>query len=111
MSVSRRQPIHAHQFEHHSSLAKHVPCWVRTEYEPQDTGQSEGPSSSTRRQCLAPGSIGGFRLSAKVYASFSKRYDRIVEEGLVAKHGVDAMDALTALNACAPWMPPTLMRT
>ena len=63
MSVSRRQPIHAHQFEHHSSLAKHVLCWVRTEYEPQDTGQSEGPSSSTHRQCLAPGSIGGFRLN------------------------------------------------
>jgi len=57
------------------------------------------------------------KLHQKISGSFRAREgaDRLVKVrsylSTAAKHGVDAMDVLTALFAGAPWMPPAPMRT
>jgi transposase len=57
------------------------------------------------------------KLHQKISGSFRAREgaDRLAKVrsylSTAAKHGVDAMDVLTALFAGAPWMPPAPMRT
>jgi len=72
---------------------------------------------ATSRTRSSPTDLRMVKLHQKISGSFRAREgaDRLAKVrsylSTAAKHGVDAMDVLTALFAGAPWMPPAPMRT